>query len=123
MPYVHFNLFENDRKMMRAGVARAEEVLRAAGARETHWVPRYAHLVGTCRMGFTPSDSVVDRWCRSWDVPNLFICDGSLLPTQGSANPALTISALAARTADWIREVAPKGELRRAATVEMGASL
>jgi choline dehydrogenase-like flavoprotein len=57
---------------------------------------------------------VVDHWCRSWDVPNLFICDGSVLPTQGSANPALTISALAARTADWIREHARSGGLTSA---------
>jgi choline dehydrogenase-like flavoprotein len=62
-------------------------------------------------MGFSPSDSVVDRWCRSWDVPNLLVCDGSVLPTQGSANPALTISALAARTADWLRTAAPRGDL------------
>jgi choline dehydrogenase-like flavoprotein len=62
-------------------------------------------------MGFTPQDSVVDRWCRSWDVPNLFIPDGSCLPTQGAANPALTISALAARTADYIRGAANRREL------------
>jgi choline dehydrogenase-like flavoprotein len=62
-------------------------------------------------MGCSPADSVVDRWCRSWDVPNLLICDGSVLPTQGSANPALTISALAARTADWLRQAVPRGEL------------
>lgn len=111
--HVHFNLFENDRTLMQAGVERARSVLEAAGARETHWVARYAHLVGTARMGFTPEDSVVDRWCRTWDVPNLFVCDGSVLPTQGSANPALTISALAARTADWIREAVPQGALRQ----------
>jgi choline dehydrogenase-like flavoprotein len=111
VPYVHFNLFENDKRMMAAGIARAEEVLRAAGATETHYVRRYAHLVGTCRMGFTPRDSVVDSWCRTWDVPNLFVCDGSVLPTQGSANPALTISALAARTADWLRRAVPAGVL------------
>jgi choline dehydrogenase-like flavoprotein len=111
VPYVRFNLFENDRRMMRAGIARARAVLTAAGATEIHAVERYAHLVGTCRMGFTPADSVVDRWCRSWDVPNLLICDGSVLPTQGSANPALTISALAARTADWLRRAVPRGEL------------
>ncbi len=110
--YVHFNLFENDRRMMAAGIATAWRVLEAAGATETRYVRRYAHLVGTCRMGFTPTDSVVDRWGRSWDVPNLFVCDGSLLPTQGSANPALTISALAARTADWLRRAVPRGELR-----------
>ncbi len=109
--HVRFNLFENDRRMMRAGIERARQVLEAAGATETHAVNRYAHLVGTCRMGFSPADSVVDRWCRSWDVPNLFITDGSVLPTQGSANPALTISALAARTADWIRRAVPAGAL------------
>jgi choline dehydrogenase-like flavoprotein len=111
VPSVHFNLFENDRRLMDAGIKRAQAVLEAAGATETHFVPRYAHLVGTCRMGFTPEDSVVDRWGRSWDVPNLFICDGSLLPTQGSSNPALTISALAARLADFIRGAAQRGEL------------
>jgi choline dehydrogenase-like flavoprotein len=112
VPYAHFDLFANDRRMLRAGIARARAVLAAAGATETHVVHRYAHLVGTCRMGFTPGDSVVDRWCRSWDVPNLLICDGSVLPTQGSANPALTISALAARTADWLRHAVPQGALR-----------
>lgn len=113
VPYVHFNLFENDRRMIDAGIRKAEEVLCAAGATETHVVRRYAHLVGTARMGFTPEDSVVDRWCRAWDVPNLLVCDGSVLPTQGSANPALTISALAARTAEWLRRAAPAGELER----------
>jgi choline dehydrogenase-like flavoprotein len=112
VPYSHFNLFENDRRMMQAGISRAKAVLHAAGATETHSVNRYAHLVGTCRMGFSPTDSVVDNWCRSWDVPNLLVCDGSVLPTQGSANPAITILALAARTADWLRRAAPAGELR-----------
>jgi len=111
VPYSHFTLFENDRRMMEAGITRAKAVLRAAGARDTHSVNRYAHLVGTCRMGFTPQDSVVDQWCRSWDVANLFVCDGSVLPTQGSSNPALTISALAARTAEWLRRAVPAGEL------------
>jgi choline dehydrogenase-like flavoprotein len=112
--YAHFNLFDNDRRMMRAGIQRARAVLEAAGATETHSVNRYAHLVGTCRMGFSPRDSVVDQWCRTWDVPNLLVCDGSVLPTQGSANPALTISALAARTADWLRGQAREGLSKRA---------
>lgn len=82
VPRIHFSLHDNDRKMMAAGIEMAEQVLDAAGATETHWVERYAHPVGTCRMGATPEDSVVDQWGRSWDVPNLFVCDGSLLPTQ-----------------------------------------
>ncbi len=113
VPYSQFNLFDNDRRLLQAGIARARAVLEAAGASDTHAVPRYAHLVGTCRMGFSRADSVVDRWCRSWDVRNLFVCDGSVLPTQGAANPALTISALAARTADWIRAAVRTGGLRR----------
>jgi choline dehydrogenase-like flavoprotein len=73
-------------------------------------------------MGATAAESVVDQWCRSWDVPNLFICDGSVLPTQGSANPALTISALAARTADWIRREAPDGAFRSRPRATAGAA-
>jgi choline dehydrogenase-like flavoprotein len=115
VPYVRFSLFDNDKKMMAAGIQRATDVLRAAGARRVSFVRRYAHLVGTCRMGRSERDSVVDQWCRSWEVPNLLICDGSVLPTQGSANPALTISAIAARTADWLRTAAPAGELSRLA--------
>lgn len=89
----------------------------------SHWVKRFAHLVGTCRMGASPRGSVVDQWCRSWDVPNLFVCDGSVLPTQGSANPALTISAIAARTADWIHRTARTEALRSRARTPAVAML
>jgi choline dehydrogenase-like flavoprotein len=51
-------------------------------------------------MAATEDAGVVDRNCRSFAVPNLLVTDGSVLPTQGSANPALTIMALAARAAD-----------------------
>jgi choline dehydrogenase-like flavoprotein len=50
-------------------------------------------------MGSSPDHSVVDANQRAWAVPNLFIADGSVCPTQGSANPALTIMALASRLA------------------------
>ena len=63
---------------------------------------RFAHLVGAARMGDDPATSVVDKFGRTHDIPNLFVCDGSILPTQGSANPGLTIQALAARTADYL---------------------
>jgi hypothetical protein len=57
---------------------------------------------GAARMGRDPSTSVVDKFGRTHDIPNLLVCDGSILPTQGSANPGLTIQALAARTADYL---------------------
>ncbi len=59
-----------------------------------------AHLHGTCRMGDDPERSVVDRWCRSHDVENLWIVDGSVFPTSGGYNPTLTILANAYRVAD-----------------------
>lgn len=58
-----------------------------------------AHNHGTCRMGDDPSKSVVDRWCRSHEVPNLWVVDGSVMPTNGGYNPTLTILANAYRVA------------------------
>ena len=78
------------------------EVMWAAGAKEVVQEARYAHLVGAARMGSDPATSVVDRFGRAHDIANLFVCDGSIMPTQGSANPGLTIMALAARTADYL---------------------
>jgi choline dehydrogenase-like flavoprotein len=53
-------------------------------------------------MGDNPETSVVDQFGRTHDIANLFICDGSIMPTQGSANPGLTIMALAARAAAYL---------------------
>jgi choline dehydrogenase-like flavoprotein len=53
-------------------------------------------------MGDDPGDSVVDRYHRAHDVPNLFICDGSSLVTAGHGQPTMTIQALAFRAADHI---------------------
>ncbi len=99
---VTFNLHENDKKLIEFGKRKVEEVLWAAGAEEVVQEARYAHLVGGARMGNDPRTSVVDEFGRSHDIPNLFVCDGSVMPTQGSANPGLTIQALAARTADYL---------------------
>ncbi len=99
---VSFELKENDRKLVAFAVRKAEEVLRAAGAREVAHEARYAHLVGGARMGKDPATSVVDKFGCAHDVPNLFVSDGSLFPTQGSANPGLTIQALSARVADYV---------------------
>jgi len=52
------------------------------------------------RMGTRREDSVIDADHRVWGAPNLFVCDGSVMPTQGAANPASTIMALASRLAE-----------------------
>jgi len=62
------------------------------------------HIVGTCRMGASAADSVVDRNQRSWDHPNLYIAGSSVFPTIATGNPSLTIAALAFWAADNIRQ-------------------
>jgi choline dehydrogenase-like flavoprotein len=99
---VTFNLHDNDKKLIEFGKNKVMEIMWASGAKQVVQESRFAHLVGAVRMGSDPSTSVVDKFGRTHDIPNLFVCDGSILPTQGSANPGLTIQALAARTADYM---------------------
>jgi len=107
-PRVIYRLGENSSKMIEHGVARAREVLEAAGAmetvadhpaRNTGW-----HLLGTARMGRDPETSVVNSWGRCHDVPNLFIVDGSIFVTSAGVNPCSTIQALALYIGDQIKK-------------------
>ncbi len=97
-----FTLYDNDQKLIEYAKNKTIDVMWAAGATEVVQEARYAHLVGAARMGNDPATSVVDGFGRTHDIANLFICDGSILPTQGSANPGLTIMALAARIGDYL---------------------
>jgi choline dehydrogenase-like flavoprotein len=91
---------ENDRANIAAAKATLERIWEAAGAQDTLTIDRYAHLVGGCRMGTDAATSVVDADHAVWGMANLLIADGSVLPTQGAANPALTIMALSSRLAE-----------------------
>ena len=64
-------------------------------------------MIGGARMGGNPETSVVDADHRIWDVPNVLVVDGSVCPTQGAANPALTIMALASRLAEHMHTGGP----------------
>jgi choline dehydrogenase-like flavoprotein len=94
-----FSYGENDRAIIEAERELAEQVMEAAGATRTLVSHGTHHLLGTCRMGDDPATSVVGPDCRSHDVSNLWICDGSVFPTGGAVNPSLTIEAIATRTA------------------------
>jgi choline dehydrogenase-like flavoprotein len=104
LPIAHFSYAQcaNDTALMKAAQGVMEDILRAAGADEVMTIDRFAHLVGGARMATDEREGVVDANCRTFAVPNLYITDGSVLPTQGSANPALTIMAIAARAADGL---------------------
>jgi choline dehydrogenase-like flavoprotein len=102
MPIARFDYTQsdNDRANIAYGTKVLERIWEAAEAQDTMTISRYAHLVGGCRMGMDPEESVIDADHRAWGIPNLFVCDGSVMPTQGAANPALTIMALASRLAE-----------------------
>jgi choline dehydrogenase-like flavoprotein len=104
MPVAHFNYnrCENDIAIVDYARTILDEIWDGANAQDTLTIDRYAHLVGGARMGFAPQDSVVDASHRVWGVENLFVVDGSVLPTQGAANPALAIMALADRCASLL---------------------
>ncbi len=69
------------------------------------------HELGGARMGDDPRSSVVDRWCRTHDVKNLFVADGAPFVSQADKNPTWTILALAMRTADYIAGESRKGTM------------
>ncbi|MGH3405505.1 MAG: GMC family oxidoreductase [Streptosporangiaceae bacterium] len=97
-----YSLCDNDKASIEHSTKVITGILHAAGAQDVLTIHRYAHLIGGARMGSSPENSVVDSSQRAWAVPNLFLADGSVCPTQGSANPALTIMALSSRLAERI---------------------
>jgi choline dehydrogenase-like flavoprotein len=106
-PKINYTLSENSRRMLDHAVARATEVLQAAGARDVGFEAPIAdggwHLMGTARMGTDPARSVVNKWGRSHDVKNLFIVDGSTFVTSAGVNPTRTIQAIALYVADAMK--------------------
>jgi choline dehydrogenase-like flavoprotein len=112
IPKVTFSYSANDRRLIHHALTFMGQALDAAGARNLWTETDTAHLMGGCRMGFSPEDSVTNGYGRAWDIPNLWICDGSLFPTGGGANPSLTIQALACRIGDHISAMARRGELQ-----------
>jgi choline dehydrogenase-like flavoprotein len=104
---------DNDLKIFRDMTRWAVSIADAAGAEilSVSSEPKTNHELGGARMGNDPRRSVVDKFCRSHDVPNLYVVDGSVFPSASEKNPTHTIMALAARTADHIALRLKKGEL------------
>jgi choline dehydrogenase-like flavoprotein len=112
IPRVTYSYCDNDRRLIRHALQFLHGAMDTLEARDI-WeeTDDTCHLNGTARMGDDPRTSVVNADCRSWDIPNLWICDGSVFPTVGGVNPSLTIQAIACRTADRIKALAARGEL------------
>jgi choline dehydrogenase-like flavoprotein len=81
-----------------------KDIFETAGGSIGYMTPRnsFDHMLGTCRMGTDPVESVVDENLKSHDHKNLYIIGGSAFPTAGCGNPTLTIAALALRCGDYL---------------------
>jgi len=93
-----------DYKVVRFLVERGEEILRAMDPDDVTRLNQYGETTilqaGTCRFGRDPASSVLDPDCRAHEVPNLYVVDGSFMPSSGGVPLTLTISANAYRVAD-----------------------
>jgi len=115
---VTFDYHPDDVATMQWVATKQQEILEAAGAQKT-WALGISlrdnmpsrHLMGTCRMGNDPKQSVVDGNNRAHDIPNLLIADGSSFVTSARQQPTATIQALAYRAADYGIQAAKRGEL------------
>ncbi|MFQ5680406.1 MAG: GMC family oxidoreductase [Gemmatimonadota bacterium] len=81
---------------------KARRILREAGALffYVHRIETFSHAVGTVRMGEDPATSALDEHCRFRGVENLWVVDGSFMPSSAGLNPSLTIAANALRVGE-----------------------
>jgi choline dehydrogenase-like flavoprotein len=101
---VSFSYGENDNRLIAHAVSKMKDIIRAAGGTPEFVTDDTAHMMGGCRMGNNPDTSVTNSFGQAHDMPNLFICSASLFVTSGGGNPTNTVMALAARTADYIKD-------------------
>lgn len=112
---------DNERNMVRQAIRDTRAMLEAAGGLDIRTDdPETAepappgvgiHEMGTARMGRDPKTSVLNEWNQSWDVPNLFITDGSFMTSGGCQNPSLSYMAFSARAANHAADLMREGKL------------
>ncbi len=103
---VFHEYFPRDLRARKALVRAGSRILRQAGALLRVRLPihTYSHALGTCCFGTNPETAVLDSNCRFFGVGNLFVVDGSFLPSSGGVNPSLTIAANGLRVGHFLAE-------------------
>ncbi|WP_156812035.1 GMC oxidoreductase [Robiginitomaculum antarcticum] len=124
IPVINQRHRENEVALMRHATRDTKLMLEAAGM-QINWVGnpdevsadnmsapgRGIHEMGTARMGRDPKTSVLNQWNQSWDVPNLFITDGSFMTSGGCQNPSISYMAFSARAAHHAADLMESGVL------------
>ncbi len=123
VPRFHFSFSDWEWKQARHMERTFRDLIEAAGGkvlgignlareREGIAVPgSIIHEVGTVRMGDSPRNSVLNRYCQAHEVPNLFVADGASFVSNPDKNPTLTINALSWRTAEYLAEEMRRGNV------------
>jgi len=108
-PRITYRIDDSSKRALEHGRRIAREIFKAMNATEIHEAPDMVssgHIMGTCRMGTDPRQSVVNIDQRSHDHPNLFLLGSGVFPTGGASNPTLTIAALALRSVSAVERAA-----------------
>ncbi len=115
---IHMKFGDNELAMMKDMAVTAAEMLEAAGAVgvQSYVLPNPVpgwgiHEVGIARMGADPKTSVLTSFCRTHDVENLYVMDGSAFVSIACQNPTLTIMALTVRSTDYLLDEMRKGHV------------
>ena len=114
---IHHEWSDNELAMRQDMQVQAAEMLEAAGATDIEMydagsLPGEAiHEMGTARMSADPREGVLNGFCQSWDVDNLFVPDGAAMASSANQNPSLTYMALTARATAYAVEQLKRGEL------------
>ena len=105
---IRLHYIANNLKAHRRLVLETKRILRRLGywlvVTHSHGNTNTTHQCGTLCFGADPRSSVLDPFCRTHDVDNLFVVDASFFPSSAAVNPGLTIAAQALRVADHIKE-------------------
>ncbi len=87
-------------------IAAAKQMMQRAGypfvAVQRMGIDTNSHQCGTLRFGEDPAASVLDPYCRTHEIENLYVVDSSFFPSSAAVNPALTITAQALRVAEYM---------------------
>jgi len=118
IPVFDCRLGDNEQTLMEEASKDAAAMLEAAGCVsvvrrkvKTTVMGNRIHEMGTARMGRDPETSVLNGWCQSHDVENLFITDGSFMTSAGCQNPSLSYMAFSARAAHHAVDLLQSGKL------------
>lgn len=118
-PIVHYQLTDYEKKAMEQAKLVSDQMFAQMGAEDftkynatdnntvIYNNVRYSfngagHIVGTHRMGDNPDESVTNSYCKAWDHPNLYVVGAGNMPTLGTSNPTLTMTAIAIRSVESI---------------------